>query len=567
MLRQLSVREVVLIDRLDLAIEAGLAVLTGETGAGKSILLDALGLALGARGDAGLVRAGAAQATVAAAFEPAGDHPVFALLAGQGIDAGDGMVVLRRTLGRDGRSRAFVNDQPASVGLLRQAGALLVEVHGQHEAQGLLDAKSHRGVLDAFAGTDAALAATGRAWTARRDAAAAHTEAAAASERARADEAHLREACAELDALAPVAGEEATLAERRTMMQNAERLGEALAAAAENIDGDTGADASLAMAVRAIGRVAANAGGRLDEALGALGRAAAELAEAARALQSAAGDIDSDPRALERIEERLFALRAVARKHATPVDGLPATHARLAAALAAIDDGGSHLSLLARAAEAARSAWFAAAETLSAARSAAARRLDCEIAAELPPLRLDRAVFVTKVERLPEAQWGAEGFDRVNFLVATNPGVEPGPLERVASGGELARLMLALEVVLAGKGSAATLVFDEVDAGVGGATAAAVGERLAHLAAGAAGRQVLVVTHSPQVAALGSHHWRVSKEEQDGTALTRVLPLDPAAREEEIARMLSGAVITAEARAAARRLMPDAPQAAGRRRS
>jgi len=567
MLRQLSVREVVLIDRLDLTVEAGLGVLTGETGAGKSILLDALGLALGARGDSGLVRAGAAQATVAAAFEPAAGHPVFALLAEQGIDAADGTVVLRRTLGRDGRSRAFVNDQPASVGLLRQAGALLVEVHGQHETQGLLDAKSHRGVLDAFAGTDAALAASARAWAAWRDAADAHTGAAAAAERARADEAHLREACAELDALAPVAGEEAALAARRTLMQNAERLGEALAAAAGSLDGDTGAEARIAAASRALGRVAAQAGGRLDEALGALDRASAELAEAARALQSAAGDIDSDPRALERIEERLFALRAAARKHGTTVDALPAAHARLAAALAANDDGGSRLSVLAREAEAARAAWFAAAETLSAARSAAARRLDGAIAAELPPLRLDRTVFATRVERLPEAQWGAEGFDRVNFLVATNPGVEPGPLERIASGGELARLMLALEVVLAGKGSATTLVFDEVDAGVGGATAAAVGDRLAHLAAGAAGRQVLVVTHSPQVAALGRHHWRVSKEELAGAALTRVLPLDPAAREEEIARMLSGAVVTAEARAAARRLMPAATQAAGRRRA
>ncbi|MGE0253269.1 MAG: DNA repair protein RecN [Alphaproteobacteria bacterium] len=567
MLRQLSVREIVLIDRLDLAVDTGLAVLTGETGAGKSILLDALGLALGARGDAGLVRAGAAQASVAAAFEPRSDHPVFALLAEQGIDTTDGGVVLRRTLGRDGRSRAFVNDQPASIGLLRQIGAMLVEVHGQHEAQGLLDARSHRGVLDAFAGSEAALAATAEAWRTWRDAATAHADAAAEGERARTDEARLREACAELDALAPVAGEEEALAARRALMQNAGRLGEALDTATGSLDGDTGAAARVATASRALARVAPQAGGRLDEALAALDRAAAELAEASRALSSAAGDIDPDPRALEKIEERLFALRGAARRHGTTVDALPETHARLAAMLAAIGDGGARLSALARAAEAARADWIAAAEALSARRSAAARRLDAAVAGELAPLRLDRAVFATRVERLAEAQWGPEGFDRVNFLVATNPGAEPGPLERIASGGELARLMLALEVVLADKGSAATLVFDEVDAGIGGATAAAVGERLAKLAGGAAARQVLVVTHSPQVAALGHQHWRVSKQEAAGSALTRVQPLEPSEREEEIARMLAGAVVTDEARAAARRLMPAAAPATARRRA
>ncbi|HEX2116068.1 MAG TPA: DNA repair protein RecN [Alphaproteobacteria bacterium] len=551
MLQALAIRDVVLIDRLDLSFERGLSVLTGETGAGKSILLDALGLALGARGDAGLVRKGAATATVTACFEPTAKHPVRALLDEHGIEA-DGQVILRRSLGADGRSRAFVNDQPASVGLLRQISALLVEVHGQFDNQGLLDTANHRAALDAFAGHGDAVAQVGALYTAWRAAHQAEADAREQAARAVQDADFLRHALEELDALDPRPGEEAELAEQRAMLGGREKLIEALNGALADLAAHKGVEGSLRAAQRQLERVSPQAAGRLDAAIAALDRAAVETVEAVAQIEAFGASLDRDPQALERAEERLFALRALARKHRVEVDALAALRTDVARRLAAIDDRDGHLAALAKATAAARAQYLGAAEALSKAREAAAERLGRAIARELPPLKLEKARFRARRETLPETGWNAEGIDRVVFEVATNPGSDPGPIDRIASGGELARFMLALKVVLARSTSAPTLIFDEVDAGLGGAAAAAVGERLARLARDV---QVLVVTHSPQVAARGSHHWRVAKSSRGTTTTTTVENLDPAARREEIARMLSGASITAAARAAADSLL------------
>lgn len=558
MLVSLSIRDVVLIDRLDMEFQPGLTALTGETGAGKSILLDALGLALGARGDSSLVRHGAAQAVVAAEFDLPARHPIRDLLAEQAIDASDGLV-LRRQLGADGRSRAFVNDQPASVGLLRQLGEALVEIEGQFEARGLLDPGTHRALLDAFGGLEEQASRVAAAWRRWREVAEAHETAATEIAQARRDEEYLRHAVNELDSLDPRPGEETELAEQRSVLMHREKLVEALNGAMAELGGNggRGVDSLLAAAQRRIDRLMAQPGldsiaDQLGPVTAALDRAAAETAEAVAQLQRLLGDLDADPGTLERIEERLFALRALARKHGLAVDDLADLRKRLAEQLAAIEDGGALLARLAREAGAARQAYVEAAESLSAARQSAARKLDKAVNAELPPLKLDKARFATRIERLDERQWGEAGMDRVAFEVATNPGMPPGPLARIASGGELARFMLALKVALAAAGPIATLVFDEVDAGVGGATAAAVGERLARLAKKL---QVLVVTHSPQVAARAAHHWRVRKESKGRTTLTRVEQLGPEESREEIARMLAGAEVTPEARAAADQLI------------
>jgi DNA repair protein RecN (Recombination protein N) len=558
MLVSLSIRDVVLIDRLDLDFRAGLSALTGETGAGKSILLDALGLALGARGDSGLVRRGAAQAVVAAAFDLPARHPARDLLAEQAIDAAEGLV-LRRQLGEDGRSRAFVNDQPASVGLLRQLGEMLVEIEGQFESRGLLDPGTHRSLLDAFAGLDRRADALADAWRRWRAAAGAREAAAAEFAQARRDEDYLRHAVGELDALDPQPGEETGLAEQRSVLMHREKLAEALGAALAELagDGGRGVEGALAAAQRRLDRLAAQPGldrvaAQLEPVTGALDRAAAEAAEAIALLQRLQGDLDAGPNRLEKIEERLFGLRGLARKHGVTVDDLAALREKLADQLAAIEGGGDRLARLANEEAAARQAYVNAAEAVSAARLVAARKLDKAVNAELPPLKLEKARFATRLERLDEPHWGEHGIDRVGFEVATNPGTPPGPLARIASGGELARFMLALKVALAAADPVATLVFDEVDAGVGGATAAAVGDRLARLAGKV---QVLVVTHSPQVAAKAAHHWRVFKESKGKTTLTRVEALSPAESREEIARMLAGAEVTPEARAAAERLI------------
>ena len=559
MLLALAIRDVVLIERLDLAFGAGLTVLTGETGAGKSILLDSLGLALGARSESGLVRIGAAQASVAAVFGPAADHPVFALLREQGIAAED-EIVLRRVVQNDGRSRAFVNDQPISAGLLKRAGAMLVEVQGQHEQMGLADAAVQGSLLDAF-GVPAALrmavADRWRAWREARVALAAAREAIAAAER---DRDFLDHAVTELSALAPQPGEEEQLAIERQRLQQGERRAEAIAAAAAELAPrdrrNSGPASSLRAAARALQRLLPpgdlGADNPVTPALAALERAEEALAEAETMLTRLAEDADADPRRLEQTEERLFALRAAARKHTVQVAELPQFLANLRHRQSALETGVAEVDALETAAEAARGAYMAAALALSASRKAAAAKLEKAIGRELPPLRLDRARFFAEVAPLDEAAWGGHGADAVRFLIATNPGQAPGPLAKVASGGELSRLMLGLKVVLAGGSTVPTLVFDEVDSGIGGATAAAVGERLARVAENV---QVLLVTHSPQVAARGAAHLQVSKTSGKGRAETLVTPLSGEARLEEIARMLAGETVTMEARAAAGSLL------------
>ena len=555
MLTALSIRDVVLIERLDLAFGLGLTVLTGETGAGKSILLDSLGLALGARAESGLVRASAEQASVTACFSLPDDHAVAAVLDEHGLTDED-EIVLRRVVTRDGRSRAFVNDRPVGVGLLRRIGALLVEVQGQHEQMSLADPASHAGLLDAFGVPAPLRTAVADAWRSWRDALARlhHArEAIAAAER---DEEWLRHAVDEIATLAPRIDEEETLARERQRLQQSERRAEAIAAAlAELAPRDrrnAGPAASLRAAARSLQRLAPAhpevGGNQADPAMAALERAEEALAEAETLLTRLIADADVDPRLLEQSEERLFALRAAARKHGVAVPDLPALLDTLTARLGALETGAAEIAALEQAACDGKDRYAAAASALSAARNAAAARLQKAVAKELPPLRLDKARFFAEVGVLPESGWGPNGADQVRFLIATNPGQEPGPLARVASGGELSRLMLAMKVVLSAGSAVPTLVFDEVDSGIGGATAAAVGERLSRVAETV---QVLVVTHSPQVAARGAAHLRVAKAAARDRTSTTVDHLAPAARREEIARMLAGETISDAARAAA----------------
>jgi DNA repair protein RecN (Recombination protein N) len=563
MLTALSIRDVVLIERLDLAFDAGLTVLTGETGAGKSILLDSLGLALGARAESGLVRRGAEQASVAAVFAPPPDHPALALLHEQGIAAED-EIVLRRVVTRDGRSRGFANDQPVGAGLLKRVGALLVEIQGQHDQMGLADPAMHGVLLDAYGVPPALRARTASSFAAWRAASAALDAARAAIAAAARDEAWLRHAVDELGKLRAEEGEEAQLAAQRQALQRNERRAEAIAAALSELAPGQGRDrrshggpgAALRAASRVLQKLAPSgeADGEAAPALAAIERAEEALAEAEDLLARLADAAQFDPRLLEQSEERLFALRAMARKHDIPVGELPALHASLSARLAALETGSAEIDSLQAEAAASRVAFVACCAELTAARQRAATRLDAAVGGELPPLRLERARFVTTLAPLEEAAWGAHGAEAVRFLIATNPGQAPGPLARVASGGELSRLMLALKVVLASGSTVPTLVFDEVDSGIGGATAAAVGERLARVAEEV---QVLVVTHSPQVAARGQAHLRVAKRiaGQDARAETLVEPLAGPERQEEIARMLAGETVTAAARAAAASLL------------
>ncbi|MFT5181710.1 MAG: DNA repair protein RecN (Recombination protein N) [Alphaproteobacteria bacterium] len=554
MLRHLSIRDVVLIDRLELDFDPGLGVLTGETGAGKSILLDSLGLALGMRADAGLIRPGAEQAIVAAMFDVAPDHPAHNLLAEHGLEADEGTIMLRRIVGRDGRSRAFVNDQPATAGLLRQIGEMLVEIQGQFERFALAAPAVQRSALDLFGNLSAKAAEVSSLFAAWSDARCALADAEADVAAARLEEEQLRHDVAELNDLAPAADEEARLASQRQLLQNGERLMTAFNETLDDLAGDTGAEPALQRASRTLTRAAEYSGGRLDPIIAALDRSTAETRDALQELQALAHAIETDTGQLETVEGRLFALRAAARKHNSDVDHLAEVHTKLAGRLAALDGNSDRLTVLAKAAESARRAYVASGERLSAGRHKAAKALDRAVGRELPPLKLDNATFKSGIERLPETSWSATGLDAVEFRIATNPGGAPGPLGKIASGGELSRFLLALKVVLTDAGGATTLIFDEVDAGVGGATAAAVGERLAALA-DASNRQILVVTHSPQVAAVGERHWRVSKDGDGASVVTSVVPLDQPARREEIARMLAGAEITDEARAAAERLL------------
>jgi len=556
MLATLSIRDFVLIEKLDLdfAHGGGLGALTGETGAGKSILIDALGLALGARAESGVVRRGATQASIAASFDLPRDHAARSVLAEQGLD-GEDILTLRRMIGTDGRGRVFVNDQPASVALLRRLGDTLVEIQGQMDQHGLLDTATHRGSLDAFAGLEKQATAVASAWMAWRAAEQAHADAQATAEAARRDEEFLRHAVKELDALAPKADDEETLAGERQLMRAGSALGEAVSQALGELEQGRGAVASLRTAHRLVERNADKAAGRLDAPLAALDRALSEATEAQAQLEMARDALEFDPAKLEKIEERLFALRAMARKHNVAVAGLAALAEKFSAQLAALDDGEAGLKKLATAAKAARATYVAAAEIQAAARRKGAARLDKAVAAELAPLKLERAKFVTEVAALPEAEWSSAGTDRVQFTVSTNPGAPPSPIAKIASGGELSRFLLALKVCLAKVGDAQTIVFDEVDSGIGGATAAAVGERLKRLAKDV---QVLVVTHSPQVAAVADRHWLIRKTTTRTAASTDVLALDAKGRREEIARMLSGAEVTVEARAAADRLLATA---------
>jgi DNA repair protein RecN (Recombination protein N) len=559
MLVSLSIRDFVLIEKLDLNFSrssaagaaGGLGALTGETGAGKSILIDALGLALGARAESGAVRRGAAQASVAAAFDLPKDHPARAVLAEQALDDED-TLTLRRLLGADGRGRAFVNDQPVSVALLRRLGDSLVEIQGQMEQHGLLDMATHRASLDAFAGLEKQGEAVRAAWHVWRGAEQAHADAEAAAAAARRDEDFLRHALKELAALSPKPDDEETLAGERQLLRAGSALGEAVTQSLAELEQGRGAVTALRTAHRLIERNVDKAMGRLDSALAALERALSEATEAQAQLEAARDALEFDPARLEKIEERLFALRAAARKHGVAVPELAALADKFATQLAALDDGAAGLKRLAGEAKAARAAYVAAAEVQAAARRKGAARLDKAVAAELGPLKLEKAKFVTDLAALPEAEWSEAGTDRVQFTVATNPGTPPAPIARIASGGELSRFLLALKVCLAKMGDAGTIVFDEVDSGIGGATAAAVGERLKRLARDV---QVLVVTHSPQVAAVADRHWLIRKTTTRSAASTDVLALDAKGRREEIARMLSGAEVTAEARAAADRLL------------
>ncbi len=556
MLASLAIRDVVLIDRLDLSFGPGLSVLTGETGAGKSILLDSLGLACGLRAEAGMVRTGQAQASVAAGFLPPPGHPALALLQEQGIEADDDMLVLRRVVQADGRSRAFVNDQPVAVGLLKRLAALLVEVQGQHDQVGLADPASHAGLLDAFANLDGRRNATGAAWREWRAAERKLAEAREAIAAAQRDEEFLRHAVEELTSLSPEEGEEAELSKERQQLQQGERRAEQIAAALSELqprDRRKGGPAeAMRQAARALERLPSPTNEECQPVLAALATAQDALSDAEALLERLLQEGGPDPRRLENLEERLFGLRAAARKHGVAVVELPTLLEHLRERLGALDAGTGRVAQLEQAAATARAAYLQAAAALSEARRAAAGKLEKALAKELPPLKLDRARLVVEVAAKEEAGWGPDGQDRVTFLVSTNPGQTPGQLMKIASGGELSRLMLALKVVLAAGSPVPTLVFDEVDAGIGGATAAAVGERLERVAERL---QVLVVTHSPQVAARGAAHLRVSKSVKAGRASTLVEALPKAERREELARMLAGERVTEAARAAADSLL------------
>jgi DNA repair protein RecN (Recombination protein N) len=547
MLRQLSIHNVVLVERLDLEFEPGLGVLTGETGAGKSILLDALGLALGARADTGLVRSGQEGASVSAELELERSHPAHGMLAEQGIEPEPGeALIIRRTLKSDGGSRAFVAGTSVPAGLLRDVGALAVEIHGQHDDRGLLNPKGHRALLDSFGRLDTAVVASAWAEVTRIEADLGQARArAAAAER---DRQWLEHASAEIEKLAPEEGEESKLAEERAAMQAGVKAGESLTGLDELLGGSEGALAQLRQTARRIERAAADHP-LLGEALAALDRALIEASEAEDRIARAADALAFDPARLEQVEARLFDIRALARKHRVEPDALAALGNEMREQLSAIEAGGERIAELDRQLVEARGIYTAAADALSRQRHEAAARLDAAVASELAPLKLDAARFRTSIA---PAEAGPGGTDRVEFEVSTNPGAPFGPLTRIASGGEMSRFILALKVALAEAGTAATMIFDEIDRGVGGAVASAIGERLARLAETS---QVLVVTHSPQVAARASHHYRIEKSHGPDGTRTHVRKLDAEERREEIARMLSGASVTEEARAQASRLL------------
>ncbi|SEQ40030.1 DNA replication and repair protein RecN [Faunimonas pinastri] len=552
MLATLTVQDIVLIQRLGIDFDAGLTVLTGETGAGKSILLDSLSLALGARGDAGLVRSGAERGQVVAVFEVPDDHPVRRTLSDNGIDP-DGAVILRRTQTSDGKTRAFVNDQPCSVSLLKAVGAQLVEIHGQHDDRALVDPEEHRRVLDAFGGLNAEVEEVGRRYRALRSLERELRELQSSLDEAEREGEFLRSAVAELEELSPEAGEEERLAERRQYLMRAEKIAGDLTEAYETIAGSSSPTPELVSVVRRLDRKAADLPGLLDETLAAINAALDRLDEARIGLEEAIRETEFDPRELEETETRLFALRAASRKYQVAVEALPALAAEYAAKLSDLDVGEERTVALGHAVAEARDAYREAARRLTVRRAEAGETLEAAVSAELPALKLDAARFIVARE-VDEERETADGFDLVAFHVRTNPGTQAGPIMKVASGGELSRFLLALKVALADRGSAPTLVFDEIDTGVGGAVAEAIGRRLARLAERV---QVLSVTHAPQVAARAGSHLVISKKlVGDGERVaTDVIEVEGPERREEIARMLAGATISDEARAAAESLM------------
>lgn len=548
MLVSLDIRDILIIDHLTLDFQAGLNVLTGETGAGKSIMLDALGFVLGWRGRAELVRQGAGQGEVNAIFELGPDHPSLAVLEEAGISAEDGEVILRRVNSAEGRKTAWINGRRVTGDVLRDVSDHLLELHGQHDDRGLLNARGHRALLDDFADLAADLSKVQAAWRAQRTAAKALADAQEELAKIEGEAEFLTHAVGELDQLAPELGEEVTLDQKRRLMKAASKIGEDIERSAQALSRD-GAEGNMADATRWLEGVAAEAEGQLDEALAALGRAQNELAEAQSSVEHALQALAFNPAELEQIEDRLFAIRALARKHNVAADDLPDFAEQMRAKLARIEGGGANIEALRKAAAEAEAAYQNVAEKLRQKRQKAARALDKAMAAELAPLKMEAARFETSLE---PAEAGPDGIDLVTFTVATNPGAPAGALNKIASGGELSRFLLALKVCLTRDRAGQVMIFDEIDRGVGGATADAVGRRLAALADGA---QVLVVTHSPQVAARGAHHWRVSKSVKAGQTLSRVEPLDHEGRVDELARMLAGDQISDAAREAARELL------------
>ncbi len=555
MLVSLSIRDIVLIEKIDLEWQPTLCTLTGETGAGKSILLDALGLATGVRGDAGLVRQGCTQGSVTAVFKLNAEHGAQAVLRDNGLDGGQDYVeelILRRLQTADGRSRAFCNDQPIGIGMLAELGKCLLEIHGQNESQSLTDAATQRALLDRFAGLQVEVEVVAGYYASRQEVGqrlAAHRE---ALTKASEETGFLRHALVELRDLDPRADEEAALADERTVLMNAEKITDDLHEAEQLLHGESGVESALNAALRRLERAAPSAAGMLDAAIGAIDRTLIEAAEARAAVSAAKVQISHNPDRLEQVEDRLFALRSLARKHNVTCSDLPDLQHKLSQRLDDIEGGEEQLATLELDFEEADKHYCMTATDLSKKRIVAARQLDIQVNAELPPLKLDGGAFTTRLESVDAQAGGAHGLDRVRFEASTNPGMAPGPIAKIASGGELARFMLALKVCLAEQSETCTLIFDEVDAGVGGAVAEAVGVRLHRLARRG---QILVVTHSPQVAARGNYHWQVHKSEQGNGMATQVTPLLADDRLEEVARMLSGAQVTEEARAAARRLL------------
>ncbi|MGC6439693.1 MAG: DNA repair protein RecN [Candidatus Puniceispirillaceae bacterium] len=551
MLAHLRIRNIVLIDALALDFDDGLMVLTGETGAGKSILLDALGLALGSRADFNLMRQGTERAEVSAAFEVASDHPVWDVLDQAGLPQADELI-LRRQLRGDGRSLAFINDAPVSVGTLREAGDMLVEIQGQFEGRGLLDSAAHITLLDRAAGQSAEAQKMAHLWQIWQETSRKLQEMRDHLSKAQMEEDWLRDAVMQLDNLAPMPGEEESLVNERALHANAGRIAEALQEALALISDEAGLEALNSRALNTLEKIADLAGETISPALEALVRTSTELSEARAIIQSAGEQLDGDPMRLQAIDERLYELRAQARKHQCTTDALTAMHQRMSEQLAAMDNSTDILAELASTAETARQDYLQLAEAISTKRHAVASQLDSQVMAELPPLKLENAVFTTAIQRLDESRWGPQGMEKVRFEASTNPGQATGPIDRIASGGELARFLLALKVALAASENTKTLIFDEVDSGVGGAVAAAVGSRLGKLGTA---MQTLVITHSPQVAARGNAHLKIAKSVMDDKVVSVTRPLTEHERTDEIARMLSGEIITPEARAAAVRLI------------